>query len=387
MWGGWRMNKRHSGDPPSPAGPPSSPGSLFSWWTRAAQMGASLYLSCPADTFFWSTSGGAPAPCSWWPSGGPAAWAPGPSHRASPLHLDEPPAAAKKKREDKWDESLSIMLKLVNNNHHAHCNHLFEFSHSQPVHPPQLLLWEFRCIWSDFLREKKISNILRVNKILFFFCSFFADRRKDSNLIAVVAVFLLVLKSLFPEHGCLLLLCLLGLLLLLFLHIIGQLEQRRKWRRYSKTIIINNKQIIIKRICTSGTVSSVLLSPWTPQRSSWRRCSWGRRSPAPLWCTRSPPLTPSLSLCRCPPSSASALAPAPAPSSPGLASACSSSCGFCACGFSETKVHEFKTFSWHYNLSLGSVFTSTTHVPSFRNDSNIQDDAVLNFVRKDVHLS
>lgn len=72
-----------------------------------------------------------------------------------------------------------------------------------------------------------------------------SNRWKDSNLIAVVAVFLLILKALFPQHGCFLLLCLLRLLLLLFLHVIGQLGERSKRLHYSKTkAIIHNKMNI-----------------------------------------------------------------------------------------------------------------------------------------------
>lgn len=49
-----------------------------------------------------------------------------------------------------------------------------------------------------------------------------------SNLITVVTVFLLLLKSFFPQHSRLVLLRLIGLLLLLFLHIISQLEEEKE---------------------------------------------------------------------------------------------------------------------------------------------------------------
>lgn len=153
------MNQRQSCNPPFPEGPPSSPGSPFSWWTRAAQTEASLYLSCPAGTFFWSTSGGAPAPCSWWPWGGPAAWAPGPSRHASPPHLDVPPAGAQRQEGETRRKVTECAETFTWSSTVIMSIYLFEFSHSQPVHPPQLLLWEFRHIWSDFLSiKKKIKN-------------------------------------------------------------------------------------------------------------------------------------------------------------------------------------------------------------------------------------
>lgn len=61
------------------------------------------------------------------------------------------------------DIKLLIVLKVfLSNIFHLSLIDLFEFSHSQPVHPPQLLLWEFRYIWSDFLYNKK--KVLHVNK-------------------------------------------------------------------------------------------------------------------------------------------------------------------------------------------------------------------------------
>lgn len=60
-----------------------------------------------------------------------------------------------------------------------------------------------------------------------FFLSHIGDRAKDPNLVAVVAVFPLVLEALFPQHGRLRLVRLLGLLLLLFLHVIGQLAEEQ----------------------------------------------------------------------------------------------------------------------------------------------------------------
>ena len=177
----WIMSKRQGGHPPSPAGPPSSPGSPSSWWTRAAQTEASLYLSCPAGISFWSTSGGAPAPCSWWPSGEPAAWAPGLSHHASPPHLDEPPAG----ETETGDTKLLIVLKVfLSNIAHLSLIYLFEFSHSQPVHPPQLLLWEFRYIWSDFLYNKRKSFTCKQRGFSLFCFAFRMDGRVQTSSLS-----------------------------------------------------------------------------------------------------------------------------------------------------------------------------------------------------------
>lgn len=240
-WQTWMLNVHFlflQSAPPFPEGPPSSPGSLFSWWTRAARTEASQYLSCPAGTFFWSTSGGAPAPCSWWPSGEPAAWAPGLSRRASPPRLAAPPAVARRQevKQDRgyrqhWEANTTVRSKAS--------LYLFEFSHGQPVHSPQLLLWQFWCIRSHFLCMKRTKKIQRfTHEQTGLSCSIFPTDRKDSDLIAVVAVFPLILKSLFPQHGCLLLLCLLGLLLLLFLHIISQLHKRKKRSSSFTTLIL-----------------------------------------------------------------------------------------------------------------------------------------------------
>lgn len=72
--------------------------------------------------------------------------------------------------------------------------------------------------------------------------------------------------------------------------------------------------------------------PWRLQRSSWRRWSWGRRSQAPLWCTRSPPRARSPSLSPCPcllswvlPHRTPSAAPGPAASS--SSSSCSADAG------------------------------------------------------------
>lgn len=71
-----------------------------------------------------------------------------------------------------------------------------------------------------------------------------------SNLITVVTVFLLLLKSFFPQHSRLVLLRLIGLLLLLFLHIISQLEEDKD-RQTALEVGIKVDALIFNYVCCS----------------------------------------------------------------------------------------------------------------------------------------
>lgn len=73
----------------------------------------------------------------------------------------------------------------------------------------------------------------------------FTDRLVYSDLIAVIVVFLLLHESFFPNHGGLLLLCLLGLLFLLFLHIISQLTEGKFGR-----MLTNRRDTLIFSCCS-----------------------------------------------------------------------------------------------------------------------------------------
>lgn len=83
------------------------------------------------------------------------------------------------------DIRLLIVLKVfLSNISHLSLIYLFEFSHSQPVHPPQLLLWEFRYIWSDFLYNKKKSFTCKQRGFSPFCFAFQADGRIQTSSLS-----------------------------------------------------------------------------------------------------------------------------------------------------------------------------------------------------------